>query len=236
MRGDLSGRIHFGRREVVMAFLKGNRKRTSVFGRVLAVIEAAVFGLVLTAGPVWAQAANRSDYKPTTKLDWDKIFPPQGYAGESRRVVRDESDLKSWAVYFDDQSLFGINVYPKASKEKALEYVMKTAKETRERLYSQPNGQYCGRIDLWRSDLAEGFRDECEYRTLEPGSFKTPWYSTSIWVAVDRWVLMANVGANDVGNAPNVKEVNRRHLPLMPEALEYTIRNLTEALGAPLKE
>ncbi|MGB7297103.1 MAG: hypothetical protein WBC70_16075 [Candidatus Aminicenantales bacterium] len=145
--------------------------------------------------------------------------------------MRDDSDLKSWAVFFDDQSVFAINVYPKGSKEKALEYVMKTVNETRERLFSDPHSNYRGRIDLWQSDLAEGFREECEYRTLDPGSFKMHWHSTSIWVAVDGWALMASVGAKYVGNAPDVKEVNRRHLSLMPEALEYVIRNLVDALG-----
>lgn len=193
----------------------------------LAAITAGVLGFTGLAG---GQSASPSDYRPPVKLDWDKIFPPEGYAGESRRVVRDDPDLKSWAVFFDDGSIFAINVYPKGSKEKALEYVMKTVKEAREKLFSGSHSNYRGRIDLWRSDLAEGFHEECEYRTLEPGSFKVPWYSTTIWAAVDRWAFMASVGAKYVGNAPNVKEVNRRHLTLMPEALEYTIRNLVEAL------
>ncbi|MBN1940221.1 MAG: hypothetical protein JW843_11595 [Candidatus Aminicenantes bacterium] len=216
------------------SFRPGNKKASAAL-RVAAGAGFAVYCLVLSAGPGLAQSAGQTNYKPTGKLEWDKIFPPQGFAGEARRVVRDEPDLKSWAVFFDDQSLFAIHAYPKASPEKALEYVMKTAKELRERMYSEANGIYRGRIDLWRNDLAEGFRDECEYRKLEPGSFKQPWYSTTIWVAVDRWVLMASVGAKYVGNSPDIKEVNSRHLAKMPDALERAIRGLVDALNPPIK-
>jgi hypothetical protein len=194
---------------------------------------ALVLTSVLAAGQAMAQAADRPPASQA-KLDWNRIFPPAGFAGESRRVVNDrEASFKSWAVFFDDQSLFAINVYRKASPESARDYVLKTAKGAREKLYSDPGGLYRGRLDLWRSDLAEGFRDVCEYRALEPGSFKESWYSTSLWAAVDDWVLMASVGAKYVGNAPDVKEVNKRHLEKMPEALEATIRNLRAALADP---
>jgi hypothetical protein len=210
---------------------RGGERAAGLRLSVLAV--ALVLTSALTAGQAWAQAADRPPAGPA-KLDWNRIFPPAGFAGESRRTVNDrEPSFKSWAVFFDDQSLFAINAYQKASPESARDYVLTTAKGAREKLYTDPGGLYRGRIDLWRSDLAEGFRDVCEYRALEPGSFKETWYSTSIWAAVDGWVLMASVGAKYVGSAPNVKEVNRRHLEKMPEALEATIRNLVEALAGP---